>query len=536
MSFRCFKGERELAVRVTYSDDVRKKLQTGIDKLADIVKVTLGPMGRNVLIQRKDGPPLVINDGATIVKDIELSDFTENMGARVIREVALKANEASGDGTTTAIVLAQQIVQQSFRNIAAGADPMMMKKGIQNATQLAVAAIKKQSVPVRSHLEIAQVASLSAQDKQLGELIAEAIGQVGGDGISIRESGTMRTELRIEKGMQFDRGFLIPQMADDSRKMVSELMNPFILVTDKRISGSRELIPLMEKLAPLGSPLLIVAEGIEGEALGLLMENRLRGVLNTVAVHPPAYGEGRVARMEDLALLTGGVFFSENTGYPNLSDATPDMLGRAVSVRIERHNTVVGGSAGKAEDIEQRIRYLKILHDRSKYEFDRQQLTERIAKLGRGVAFIDVGAPTLVEMKERKLRGEDALNAAKAAIGQGVVSGGGAAYLRCIPALKAYADTLSDDKKIGVQIIIGALKAPASQIAENAGLNGVDVVARTVKKPAGFGFDALKEEYVNMFEAGIVDPALVTCLALQSASSAAAALISSEAGVTATGK
>jgi len=521
-----------LTVKITYSIDVRKKIKTGIDKLADVVKITLGPRGRNVLIQSKDGYPLVTNDGATIVKEIELSDVVENIGAKIIKEVALKTNETAGDGTTTAIVLAQHIINQSFKNIASGTEPMLMKKGIQNATELAVAAIRKLSVPVRMQREIAQVATISAQDQQLGELIADAIWQVGGDGVTVRESDTLQTVLKIKKGMQFDRGFLLPQMADDSRKMVSELTNPYILVTDKKITGSRELIPLMGKLAPLGSPLLIVSESIEGEALGLLVENKMRGILNTVAVNPPAYGEGRVAMMEDLALLTGGVFFSEAAGYSDFRDTTPEMLGRASNVRVERRNTVISGAAGKVEDIDQRIRYLRILHERSKYEFDRQQLRERIARLGRGIALIEVGAPTLAEIKEKKLRAEDALNAAKAALVQGIVPGGGTAYIRCIPALRAYADTLSGDKKTGVLIIAGALEAPARQIADNAGLCGIEVIAKILRQPAGFGFDCLKEEYVNMMEAGIVDPTLVTCFALQSASSAAAALITSEAGVT----
>lgn len=525
-----------MSAKVTYSEDVRKKLQTGIDTLADVVKTTLGPRGRNVLIQRKDGSPLVVNDGASLVKDIELSDFVENMGAKVIKEVAFRTNEVAGDGATTAVVLAQFIINQSFKNIAAGADPMLLKKGIQNAAQLAVAAIKKLSVPVRTQQEIAQVASISAENQQLGDLIAEALWQVGGEGVTLKESDTMTTGLKIKKGMQFDRGFMLPQMAEDIKKMSSELINPYILVTDKRITDGRELIPLLEKIAPLGIPLLIVAEGIEGDVLGLLVENKLRGKLNTVAVHPPAYGEGRVAMMEDLALLTGGVFFSETTGNSDLRDATPEMLGRAANVRIERSNTILSGCAGKTEDIEKRVRYLEILHERSKYDFDRKQLTERIARLGRGVAVIEVGAPTVVEMKEKFLRAEDALNTAKSAINQGIVPGGGTAYLRCIPALQAYADTLSGDKKTGVLVMIGALEAPAHQIAENVGLNGSEVVARICSKPAGFGFDAVRQEYVNMMKAGIVDPTLMACLALQSASSASAALITSEAGVTDTNK
>ena len=524
-----------MPVKITYSEEVHKKLQTGIDRLADLAGVTLGPQGRNVVIQQPAGPPLVTNDGATIVKDIVLADFVENLGAQIIREVALKTNETAGDGTTTAIVLARQIANQSFKNIAAGADPMMMKKGIQNGTQLAIAGIKKLSVPVQTEEEIARSAGLSAEDEELGKLIAEAIGQVGEAGVTLRESDTMRTQLKIQKGMQFDRGFLLPQMANDSRRLVSELSNPYILVTDQPITDSRELLPLMEQLAPLGAPLLIVAESIAGDALGLLMENRRQGILNTVAVHPPAYGEGRLSRLEDLALITGGVFFSDTTGHSDLKQATPEMLGRAAHVRVERRNTIVAGN-GQTEAIEARIRYLKILHDHSKYEFDRQQLRERMARLGRGVASIEVGAPTLVEMKERQLRGEDGLNAARAALKAGIVPGGGAAYLRCIPALRAYAATLSGDKQIGVQIIIGALEAPARQIANNAGLSGGEVIARIRQLPPGFGYNALTGEYVNMLEAGISDPTLVTCLALQSASSAAAAMMTAEAGITEAGK
>ena len=470
-------------------------------------------------------------DGEGIIRSIDLPDFVENMGARIIREAALKTNELAGDGTTTSIVLAQRITQLSFKNIAAGANPMVMRKGIQLATQLAVAAIRKMSVPVRMHGEIAQVAACSSQDPELGELIARAVDQVGCNGVSIKEAETMETRLKIQKGMQFDRGFLLPQMADDSRRMVSEMDRPYVLVTDLNISDSAELIPLLEKLAPLGHPLLIVAEGIGGEVLGLLMENRRQGVLNTVAVHPPAYGEGRVARLEDLALLTGGVFFSQSTGYADLRKATPEMMGRADHVRVERISTLVG-LGEQTPEVADRIRLLQMLHDRSKYDFDRQQLVERMARLGRGVAILEIGAATGVEQKERKQRAEDALRTVRVALDQGVVPGGGTAYLRCLPALRAFAETQAGDLKTGVRIVIDALQAPSSQIIDNAGHNSGEVITGIFREPIGYGFDVMTARYVNLVEAGIVDSTLAACVALQSAASAAGALMTSEAGVT----
>ncbi len=519
-----------MAVKVLNDEEVRRRLQAGIDKLAGTVRVTLGPKGRNGVIAVQGRAPLVTSDGAALVKELELPDFVENMGAQIIREIALKTRETAGDGTTTAIVLAQAITDLSFRNISAGANPMVMKKGMQHATQLAGAAIRKLSNPVNTTETIIQVAALAARDQYLGELIAEAITQVGPEGVSVTESNTVETGLKIQPGMQIDRSFLLPQMADDPRRMVSELIEPYVLITDQRITDGHELVPLMEKLAPLGRPLLVVAEEISGEVLGLLMENKRRGILNTVAIHPPAYGEGRQDQLEDLALLTEGIFFSETTDHADLKAATSEMLGRAAYVRIDGRSTMIRVT-GPGGEVAQRIRYLRMCHDRSQYEFDRQQLKARIARLGKGMALIEIGASSEVEMKEIRQRGEDGLNAAKAALEQGVVPGGGVAYLRCIPALQAYADTLSGDMRTGVLILIRALEAPARQIAENAGFSGAEVLSGIRSRPAGFGFDAMKGIYVNMMEHGIADPALVTARALQNASSAAQALITSQAGV-----
>lgn len=519
-----------MTVHIDLHQEVQRKLLSGVNQLADTARITLGPGGRNVMIQSKIGAPLVTNDGEEIIRSIDLPDFVENMGARIIREAALKTNELAGDGTTTSIVLAQRIAQLGFKNIAAGANPMEMRKGIQLATQLAVAAIRKMSVPVRTHGEIARAAACSSQDPELGELIAGAVDQVGCDGVSIKESENMETRLKIQKGMQFDRGYLLPQMADDRRGMVTEMDHPYVLVTDLTLSDSSDLIPLLEQLSPLGHPLLIVAEGIGGEVLGLLMENRRQGVLNTVAVHPPAYGEGRLARLEDLALLTGGVFFSQSTGHGDLRKAAPEMLGRADHVRVERGSTLVGVGEQMPE-VADRIRLLQMLHDRSKYEFDRQQLQERMARLGRGIAILEIGAPTEVELKERKQRAVDALRTVRAAMEEGVVPGGGTAYLRCLPALRAFAETQAPDLKTGIRIIIDALQAPAILILENAGHNSGEVIAGILREPIGFGFDVMATRYVNMVASGIVDSTLAACAALQSAASAAGALLTSEAGV-----
>lgn len=517
---------------IVYNENIRRKIQSGVDQLANTVKITLGPKGRNVLIQRPGQSPLVTNDGATIAKEIELEDYFENMGAKIIKEVAAKTNEVAGDGTTTATVLAQFIIHEGFKNIASGANPMEIKKGIQGATQLAAAAIRKLADPVKTREAIAQVAAVSAEDAEIGEMIAQAMEKAGMDGfITVDESGSRDTTLIVKAGMQFERGYLSPEMVTDKAKMIAELDNPYILITDRKISNPQELVPLLDQVAEQGRSLLIIAESVEGTALSMLVMNMKKGVLNVVAVHPPAYGAGRKARMDDLAFLTGSTFITEDMGYV-LKETTLNMLGSASSVRVEKQNTVIVGGAGDKETVATRIRNLRILIEKAEYDFDRKQLEERLARLASGVAVIKVGAVTETEMKEKKLRIEDALNAAKAAVAEGIVPGGGLAYIVIIPVVKAYVETLSGDMKTGAAIILKALMEPARQIAENAGMEGSTVIAEVQRRAAGIGFNAATGEYTNMIEAGIVDSAKVTRLALQNAASVSAVLLTTEAGVT----
>lgn len=521
---------------IVYSEDFRRRMQSGVDTLANAVKITLGPKGRNVVIQRPSGSPLVTNDGATIAKEIELEDWIENMGARLIQEVTLKTYAVAGDGTTTATVLAQSIIREGFKNIAAGANPVELKKGIQGATQLAAAAIRKLARPVETREAIAQVAAVSAEDPAIGEMIAEAMEKVGMDGvITVAESRSRDTTLNVKEGMQYEVGYLSPEMVTDKEKMVAELDNPYILITDRKIADPQELVPLLDQIAKQGKPLLIMAEGVEGEALGMLVMNKMNGVLKAVAIHPPAYGDGRRARMEDLALLTGGTFITEEMGHV-LQKTTLDMLGSAASVRVEKQNTVILGGAGSKKAVATRIRYLQMLIEKAEYDFDRKELQERLAKLVSGVAVIQVGAVTELEMKEKKQRIENARNAAKAAAAEGIVPGGGVAYINILPAIKAYRETLSGDMKTGAGIILKALVEPAGQIAENAGMAGRSVIAEVKRRPAGIGFNAVTKEYTNMMEAGIVDAAKVVRLALQYAASLSAILLTVEAGIMETKK
>ena len=521
---------------IVYSEDFRRRIQSGVDNLVNAVKITLGPKGRNVVIQRSSGSPLVTNDGATIAKEIELEDSVENMGARFIKEVALKTYDAAGDGTTTATVLAQYIIREGFKNIASGANTVELKKGIQGATQLAAAAIRKLAKPVETRKAIVQVAAVSAEDTDIGEMIAEAIEKVGMDGvITVDESGSRDTALNVKEGMQYEKGYLSPEMVTDKVKMVAELENPYILITDRKIVDPQELVPLLDQIAEQGKPLLIIAEGVEGAALGMLVKNKMNGMLNAVAVYPPAYGDGRRARMDDLAILTGGTFITEDMGYV-LQETTLDRLGRAASVRVEKKNTVIIGGAGDKKAVETRIKYLRMLIEKAEHDFDRKQLEERLAKLVSGIAVIKVGAATEIEMKEKKLRIENALNAAKAAVAEGIVPGGGVTYINIVPAIKVYMETLSGDMKTGASIILKALVEPARQIAENAGMEGSSVIAEVRRRPAGVGFNAVTKEYTNMMEAGIVDSAKVVRLALQYASSLSAVLLTLEVGITDTKK
>ena len=520
-----------MAKELVYGEDARRKLQAGVDKLANTVKITLGPKGRNVLISKTYGSPLITNDGVTIAKEVELEDGVENMGAQLVKEVATKTNDVAGDGTTTATLLAQSIIREGFKNVAAGVNPMILKKGIQGAVDKAVEEIRKTAKKVETKESIAQVASISAADETIGGLIADAMEKVGNDGvITVEESKTMGTTLDVVEGMQFDRGYLSPYMVNDTEKMEAVMENPYILLTDKKISNIQDLLPVLEQIAKMGSKLLIIADDVEGEALATLVVNKLRGTLDVVAIKAPGYGDRRKAMMEDIAVLTGGQVISSDLGM-DLKEATIDMLGRAGTVKVDKDNTTIVSGAGAKEAIDARIAAIRKQEEASTSDYDKEKLQERLAKLAGGVAVIKVGAATEAELKERKFRIEDALNATKAAVEEGIVAGGGTALCETIPAVKAYAETLEGDEKTGANIIVRALEEPVRQIAENAGFEGSVVVAEVKSRNAGVGFNAATDEYVDMIASGIVDPAKVTRSAIQNAASASALLLTTEAGV-----
>lgn len=522
-----------MAKQFKYGDDARKALEAGVDALANTVKITLGPKGRNVVLDRPYGSPLVTNDGVTIAKDIVLSDPFENMGAQIIREVATKTNDVAGDGTTTASVLAQAIVKEGLKNVAAGANPMVLKRGIMKATEAAVEELKKISKDVEDKTAIAQVASISASDEKIGQLISDAMEKVGKDGvITIEEGKAMTTELNVVEGMQFDRGYVSPYLVTNTDKMYAELDNPVILITDKKISNIQEILPLLEQVLKNGLKLLIISDDIEGEALTTIIVNKLKGVFNVVAVKAPGFGDRRKAYLEDIAILTGGTYISSDLGY-ELKDVTLDMLGRAKSVRIDKDNTTIVGGYGSQENIAARVASIRAQIAESTSEYDKEKLQERVAKLAGGVAVIGVGAATEVEMKEKKLRIEDALNATRAAVEEGIVAGGGTALLSIIPAVKKACAKLEGDEATGAKIVLRALEAPVRQIAANAGIDG-GIVANTIMsaKKANYGYDAQKEVYCDMVKAGILDPTKVTRSALQNAASVASTLLTTESLVT----
>lgn len=522
-----------MAKQFKYGDDARKALEAGVDALANTVKITLGPKGRNVVLDRPYGSPLVTNDGVTIAKDIVLSDPFENMGAQIIKEVATKTNDVAGDGTTTASVLAQAIVKEGLKNVAAGANPMVLKRGIMKATEVAVEELKKISKEVEDKTAIAQVASISASDEKIGQLISDAMEKVGKDGvITIEEGKAMTTELNVVEGMQFDRGYVSPYLVTNTDKMYAELDNPVILITDKKISNIQEILPLLEQVLKNGLKLLIISDDIEGEALTTIIVNKLKGVFNVVAVKAPGFGDRRKAYLEDIAILTGGTYISSDLGY-ELKDVTLDMLGRAKSVRVDKDNTTIVGGYGSQENIAARVASIRAQIAESTSEYDKEKLQERVAKLAGGVAVIGVGAATEVEMKEKKLRIEDALNATRAAVEEGIVAGGGTALLSIIPAVKKACAKLEGDEATGAKIVLRALEAPVRQIAANAGIDG-GIVANTIMsaKKANYGYDAQKEVYCDMVKAGILDPTKVTRSALQNAASVASTLLTTESLVT----
>ena len=522
-----------MAKQFKYGDDARKALEAGVDALANTVKITLGPKGRNVVLDRPYGAPLITNDGVTIAKDVVLADPFENMGAQIIREVATKTNDVAGDGTTTASVLAQAIVKEGLKNVAAGANPMVLKRGIMYATEQAVEELKKISKDVEDKTAIAQVASISASDEKIGQLISDAMEKVGKDGvITIEEGKQMTTELNVVEGMQFDRGYVSPYLVTNTDKMSAELDNPVILITDKKISNIQEILPLLEQVLKNGLKLLIISDDIEGEALTTIIVNKLKGVFNVVAVKAPGFGDRRKAYLEDIAILTGGTYISSDLGY-ELKDVTLDMLGRAKSVRVDKDNTTIVGGFGRQEDIAARVASIRAQIAESTSDYDKEKLQERVAKLAGGVAVIGVGAATEVEMKEKKLRIEDALNATRAAVEEGIVAGGGTALLFIIPAVKKACAKLEGDEATGAKIVIRALEAPVRQIAANAGIDG-GIVANTIisSKKANYGFDAQREVYCDMVKAGILDPTKVTRSALQNAASVASTLLTTESLVT----
>ncbi len=520
-----------MAKDLYYGEDARRKLQKGVDKLANTVKITLGPKGRNVLLEKKFGAPLITNDGVTIAREIELEDPVENMGAALVREVATKTNDVAGDGTTTATLLAQIIINEGFKNVAAGANPMILKKGIQGAVDVAIEEIKKNAKDVDTKDAIANIASVSSADENIGQLIAEAMERVGKDGvITVEEGRSVGTNLEVVEGMQFDRGYLSAYMATDPEKMEAVIENPLILLTDKKINNIQEILPLLEQVIQAGRKLVIVADDVDGEALATLVVNKLKGTFDCVAVKAPGFGDRRKAMMEDIATLTGGTVIAEELGY-DLKEATIDMLGTAATVKVDKDNTVIVGGAGDKDEINARVAFIRNQIAETTSDFDKEKLQERLAKLTGGVAVIQVGAATETELKERKLRIEDALNATVAGVEEGIVPGGGVALANAIPAVAKYVKTLSGDEKTGATIIMRALEEPVRQIAENAGFEGSVVVEKVKTSKVGTGFNAYSEEYQDMIEAGIVDPAKVTKSALANAASASAMLLTTEAGV-----
>ena len=520
-----------MAKEIKFGVEARSALEAGVNKLADTVRVTLGPKGRNVVLDKSFGAPLITNDGVTIAKEVELEDAFENMGAQLVKEVATKTNDVAGDGTTTATVLAQAMINEGMKNLAAGANPIILRKGMKKATETAVDSIRSMSSKLSGKEQIAKVAALSAGDEQVGELVADAMEKVTGDGvITIEESKTMKTELDMVEGMQFDRGYLSAYMATNMDKMEAELDNPYILITDKKISNIQEILPLLEQVVQASARLLIIAEDVEGEALSTLVINKLRGTFNVVAVKAPGYGDRRKEMLKDIAILTGGQVISEELGL-DLKETTMDQLGRAKSVKVQKENTIIVDGEGDKAEIEARIAQIKNQIEETTSDFDREKLQERLAKLAGGVAVVRVGAATETEMQEAKLRMEDALAATRAAVEEGIIAGGGSAYIHASKEVAKMAASLEGDEKTGANIILKALEAPLRRIAENAGLEGSVIIDKVRSEEPGFGFNALTEEYVNMVDNGILDPAKVTRSALQNATSVASTLLTTESVV-----
>lgn len=520
-----------MAKEIKFNEEARKGMEAGINKLSNTVKVTLGPKGRNVVLDKKFGSPLITNDGVTIAREIELEDPYENMGAQLVKEVATKTNDIAGDGTTTATLLAQAIIREGLKNVAAGANPMIIQKGIKKAVDKAVEGIKEFSKPVETKESIAQVASISAADEEVGKLISDAMEKVGKDGvITVEESRSMGTTLEVVEGMQFDRGYVSPYMVTNTEKMEAELEDPYILITDKKITNIQEVLPVLEQIVQQGKPLLIIADDVEGEAMATLVVNKLRGTFNCVAVKAPAFGDRRKDMLQDIAILTGGTVISEDLGY-ELKETSIEMLGKARRVTVGKELTVIVNGAGEQSTIEERVALIRNQIEISDSEYDRDKLQERLAKLAGGVAVIQVGAATETELKERKLRIEDALAATRAAVEEGIVPGGGTVLLNVIPKVKALLEETNGDERTGVNIIVKALEEPVRQIAINAGLEGSVIVENVKNAEVGIGFDALSEKYVNMLESGIVDPTKVTRSALQNASSVASMVLTTEAAV-----
>ena len=520
-----------MAKEIKYGVEARKALETGVNKLADTVRVTLGPKGRNVVLDKSYGAPLITNDGVTIAKEIELEDAFENMGAQLVKEVATKTNDVAGDGTTTATVLAQAMINEGMKNIAAGANSIVIRKGMKKACEVAVESIAKMSEPINGKEHIARVAAISAGDDEVGKLVADAMEKVTNDGvITIEESKTMLTELDLVEGMQFDRGYVSAYMCTDMEKMEANLDNPYILITDKKIANIQDILPILEEIVKTGSKLLIIAEDVEGEALTTLIVNKLRGTFNVVAVKAPGYGDRRKEMLKDISILTGATVISEEVGL-ELKETTLDSLGRAKSVKVSKENTIIVDGLGEKQDIDNRVAQIKAQLAESTSDFDKEKFQERLAKLSGGVAVIRVGAATETEMKEAKLRMEDALNATRAAVEEGIISGGGSAYIHASKAVEKLIETLEGDEKTGAKILLKALEAPLFRIAENAGLEGSVIVSKVKEAKEGVGFDAFKEEYVDMIKSGILDPAKVTRSALQNATSVASTLLTTESVV-----